>query len=108
MTAAARFGNAPRVQHGEQPGQLGVRNVLGELLSFAGRWVFQSSFWLIGMMTSLNSGFPSRDTWVYGPLQAARRRRPSRTPTWWRLAVVQTPMTGAACRVGRQSALVSR
>src|SRR6266852_1212369 len=50
----------------------------------------------MGTTTSLTSGLPSRDTWTYGPETTSVPFDAFRTRAFWRLAVVQTPITEAA------------
>ena len=55
--------------------------------------------WPSGMMTSLTSGLPSRETWTNGPAFTFSPPSASHTRAFWRLAVVQTPMVGCPLTV---------
>src|SRR2546423_14160173 len=57
---------------------------------------FQRSLSAMGTMTSLNSGFPKRETCTHGPADLAWRSRPARMVAFWRLAAPQIPGTAPA------------
>ena len=54
------------------------------------------SFFAIGTITSLNSGFPSRDTWLHGPCPTYAPRCSSKIRDVRRFADAQTPITEPA------------
>ncbi len=64
---AARFGNTPGYRIGSSLPSSGRATYLAKSSSWLGGLRFHSSLRPIGTMTSLNNGFPSRDTWVNGP-----------------------------------------
>ena len=64
---AARLGNTPGYSTGSRVASSGRTTYLLNWASSLGRVRFHESFSGSGMITSLTSGLPSRDTWVYGP-----------------------------------------
>ncbi len=115
----ARFGNTLRVEHRQQPGELGVLDVGANASSPAGCSAFQRSFCPSGTITSLNSGLPRRETCTHGPDSASRRwprrssapcggsprsRRRSPRRRWSRRSASSRPWSG--CLIGTWIAIV--
>ena len=64
---AARFGNAPGYSAGSSPPSSGLLTYFVYCASLLGGREFHWSFSAIGVMTSLNSGLPRRETCFHGP-----------------------------------------
>src|SRR5262249_17958331 len=94
LFSASRLGNAPGYSTGSSAERPGWAKYLVKILSSAGGSEFHSSLCPIGMMTSLTSGLPSRETCRNGPLSTFLPWSASHSLTPWRLAVVHTPMVG--------------
>src|SRR5580704_16013726 len=93
-TSAARLGNTPGYRAGNSAARPGwVTNSANSLSSDGGR-EFHRSFLPSGLITSLTSGLPSRETCRHGPLDTFWPLSASQTVADWRLAVVHTPMLG--------------
>ena len=90
--SAARCGNTPGYRTGSSLASSGWATYLANCLSHCGACRFQRSFAPMGTMTSLNSGFPSRETWVNGPWCLWPAPSPLEILTRWRSAEVQTPI----------------
>ena len=89
----ARFGKTPGYRTGSSPASSGLATYLANCLSSWGGVAFQASFLAIGVITSLNSGLPRRDTWLQAPCEVCLPFLSSQMRERWRLAVAHTPIT---------------
>src|ERR1700733_3186040 len=95
---AARLANtAPGYRVGNSWGSNGsAKKFKNSEPSAVGGCVFQMSLAPMPMSSSLTSGLPRRDTWVHGPLRMSPPlNQLPHSLTFWRLAVVHTPITAA-------------
>src|ERR1700689_735675 len=93
-TSAARLGNTPGYRSGSSAARPGWVTDSAHSLSSDGGRGFHRSFLPLGLITSLTSGLPSRETCRHGPLDTFSPLSASQNVADWRLAVVPTPMLG--------------
>src|ERR1700689_4846209 len=94
LTSAARLGNTPGYRAGSSAARPGLVTYSANSLSPDGGSEFHWFFLPSGLIPSLPSGLPSRETCRHGPLDTFSPLSASQNVADWRLAAGPTPNVG--------------